>query len=42
MLAELETTLAEGVITKPFDVINLDSQIAEICDWEIVDHQLKY
>ena len=42
VLAELETTLAEGVITKPFDVINLDSQIAEICDWEIVDHQLKY
>jgi CheY-like chemotaxis protein len=39
VLAELENTLADGVITKPFDVINLDSQIAEMCDWEIVEHQ---
>ncbi len=34
MLCELEKTLAEGVITKPFDVVNLDSQIAKICEWE--------
>lgn len=35
ILARLEATQAEGVITKPFDVINLDSQIAEICDWKL-------
>lgn len=34
VLGELEKTLAEGVITKPFDVVNLDSQIAKICEWE--------
>ena len=42
VLAQLESTLADGVITKPFDAVNLDSQIAEICDWELVEHQLKY
>ena len=36
-LAQLENTLAEGVITKPFDVNYLDSQIAKICQWEIID-----
>lgn len=36
-LNQLENTLAEGIITKPFDAINLDSQIAEICQWDIVD-----
>jgi CheY-like chemotaxis protein len=35
VLAQLEATLAEGIITKPFDTINLDSQIAKICDWEL-------
>lgn len=30
-IAQLENTLAEGVITKPFDVNYLDSQIAKIC-----------
>jgi CheY-like chemotaxis protein len=40
VLAQLEATLAEGIITKPFDVINLDSQIAKICDWELIDDQL--
>jgi CheY-like chemotaxis protein len=38
VLAQLETTLAEGIITKPFDVVNLDSQIAKICDWELVNY----
>jgi CheY-like chemotaxis protein len=33
MLCELEKTLAAGVITKPFDVVDLDSQIAKICEW---------
>ena len=40
LLSRLENTLAVGVITKPFDVINLDSQIAEICQWN-VDTDLK-
>ena len=35
LLSQLENTLAVGVITKPFDIINLDSQIAEICQWNI-------
>ena len=35
LLSRLENTLAVGVITKPFDIINLDSQIAEICQWNI-------
>lgn len=35
VLSELkETTLAEGIITKPLNVIDLDSQIAEICKWD--------
>lgn len=40
VLAQLEATLAEGIITKPFDALNLDSQIAKICGWEVVNHQL--
>ena len=35
VLRELEDTLAEGIITKPFDVLNLDCQIAQMCHWEI-------
>ena len=31
LLSEIETTLAEGIITKPFDINSLDLQIAEIC-----------
>ena len=38
LLSLLENTLAEGVITKPFDVINLDSQIAEICEWKTISY----
>ncbi len=37
ILAKLEATLAEGVITKPFDAIHLDLQIAKMCDWEVVN-----
>ena len=37
VLAQLENTLAVGVITKPLDVINLDSQIAKICNWELIN-----
>ena len=36
ILARLENTWAEGVITKPCDVINLNSKIAEICKWELI------
>lgn len=39
ILSKLEATLAEGVIVKPFDAINLDLQIAKICNWELVNHQ---
>ena len=35
VLARLEATLAAGIITKPFDVINLDLEIAKMCQWEI-------
>jgi CheY-like chemotaxis protein len=34
VLSELETTLAEGIITKPFDIVNLYAQIEAICDFE--------
>ena len=33
LLSQLENTSAIGVITKPFDIISLDSQIAQICKW---------
>ena len=35
VLAQLEATLAVGTIIKPFDVTNLDSEIAKMCQWEI-------
>ncbi|MGF1589500.1 MAG: response regulator [Pleurocapsa sp.] len=31
VIESLENTFAEGIIIKPFDVINLDSQILNIC-----------
>lgn len=33
LLSSLETSWALGVITKPFDVIGLDEQIAKVCEW---------
>ena len=38
VLARLEATLAAGIITKPFDITNLDTQIAKMCQWEINSH----
>ena len=35
-LSRLKNTLAVGVITKPFDVMNLNFQIVEICEWETI------
>ena len=35
VLAQLEATLAVGIITKPFDVTNLNLEIAKMCQWEI-------
>ena len=35
VLSKIKTTLAEGVIIKPFDVVKLDSQIAKMCNWEL-------
>ncbi|PSB12740.1 two-component system response regulator [Pleurocapsa sp. CCALA 161] len=37
ILSKLKASLAEGVIVKPFDAINLDVQIAKMCDWEVVN-----
>ena len=34
VISQLENTLAVGIITKPFDVVNLDCQIAKMCGWE--------
>ena len=36
LLSRLQNSLAVGVITKPFNIINFDSQIAKICLWELV------
>ena len=36
LLSRLKDSLAVGVITKPFNIINFDSQIAKICLWELV------
>ena len=36
VISQLDNTLAVGIITKPFDVINLDSQIAEISQWNLI------
>ena len=35
VLARLKSTLAKGIITKPFNPIRLHSRIAEICEWSI-------
>lgn len=32
-LRNLKSTLAQGIILKPFDALNLRSLIATICDW---------
>ncbi|MEL7078306.1 MAG: response regulator [Cyanobacteria bacterium J06582_2] len=32
IISQLETTLAEGIITKPFDLASLELQISEICN----------
>ena len=37
-LSQLKNTLAEGVIIKPFDAVNLNSQIAEICEWKTINY----
>ena len=34
VLDRLETTSAQGIIVKPFDTINLRSQIAKMCKWQ--------
>ena len=36
-IAQMENSLAVGVITKPIDIIHLDSQIAKICQWESIE-----
>lgn len=36
-LTQLENSPAAGVITKPFDIIHLDSQIAKICQWRLIE-----
>lgn len=38
LFSQLETTLAEGIIIKPLDIISLDSQIAKMCDWQLADY----
>lgn len=38
LLVRLKNSLAIGVITKPFDIINFDSQIANICKWDMVSN----
>ena len=35
ILARLENTLTAGIITKPFDITNLDLEIAKMCQWKI-------
>jgi CheY-like chemotaxis protein len=35
VLSQLKATWAEGIIIKPFDALNLDSQIAKICSGEL-------
>ena len=37
LLCQLKNTLAVGIITKPFNIIDLDSQIAKICQWDKVN-----
>lgn len=40
VLARLENTLAVGVMTKPFDISQLDSQIAEMCSWKTANYKV--
>ena len=37
LLSQLDNSLAVGIITKPFKIIDLDFQIAEIFRWDRVD-----
>jgi CheY-like chemotaxis protein len=39
-VARLENSLAEGIIFKPFNPLNLDSQIAIICQWRSSENVL--
>ena len=41
LLFQLKNTLAIAIITKPFDVINLNFQIAEICEWKTISNYYK-
>jgi len=36
IISQLKATRAEGIIIKPFDAVNLDSQVAKICNWELI------
>ena len=36
-IAQMENSLAVGVITKPINIIHLDSQIAKFCQWESIE-----
>ena len=38
--ARLENTLAAGIITKPFDLFTLDSQILKLCKLESVERMV--
>ncbi|MGV2831036.1 response regulator [Myxosarcina sp. GI1(2024)] len=40
IVARLENSLAEGIIFKPFNPLNLDSQIAIICQWRSSENVL--
>jgi CheY-like chemotaxis protein len=37
--ARLENTLTEGVITKPFDLSQLNSLIADVCGYTLADYK---
>jgi CheY-like chemotaxis protein len=39
ILNRLKNTMVEGIITKPFDPINLHSQIVKFCQWEFALHK---
>ena len=39
ILNRLENTMAEGIITKPFDSLNLHSQIVKFCQWEFASNK---
>ena len=40
VLARLENSLAVGVMTKPFDISQIDSQVAEMCGWKTADYKV--